>query len=49
VGRLELDQGAVDGLLFVLLLVAMLVPAATVVRPRQAAEPVASPAPSIQD
>jgi hypothetical protein len=42
-------RGAVDGLLFVLLLVAMLVPAATVVRPRQAAEPVASPAPSIQD
>ena len=42
-------RGAVDGLLFVLLLVAMLVPASAVVvmRPPQAAEPAASSAPSL--
>jgi hypothetical protein len=34
--------------MFVLLLVAMLVPASTVLRPRQAAEPAASSAPSVQ-
>ena len=41
-------RGAADGLLFVLLLVAMLVSASTMLRPRQAAEPAASSAPSVQ-
>jgi len=40
-------RGAADGLLFVLLLVAMLVPAPTVVRRRQAVQPAASSAPSL--
>jgi hypothetical protein len=40
-------RGAVDGLMFLLLLVAMLVPASAVVRPRQAAEPATSSAPSL--
>lgn len=40
-------RGAVDGLLFVLLLVAMLVPASTVAPRRQAVEPAASSTPSL--
>jgi hypothetical protein len=40
-------RGAVDGLMFVLLLVAMLVPASVVLGRRQAAEPAASSAPPL--
>ena len=40
-------RGAVDGLMFVLLLVAMLVPASVVLGRRQAAAPAASSAPSV--
>jgi hypothetical protein len=43
----DCPRGAVDGLMFLLLPVAMLVPASVVLGRRQAAEPATSSAPSL--